>query len=253
MLLCGHVVLSSTNGAARLAGLIGIIFLYYVLYQTRSRGGMLALLAGVMAYGTARFGWRRAAPCLGLCLPLLLVLSAGRMTDLSVTEGTGQQRIRLWSEGMAMLQGAPLFGIGYGRYADHAGLQAHNSFVNSYAELGFVGGTCFFGAFASPVAMLFRMKAAATSAMESDLERFRPLLLAITVSYICGMLSLSRAYVIPTYLVCGINTAWLTLEHADVKCPAFCVTAQFAQRLAISSTVFVVAIYVYIRLFAVWN
>ena len=40
-----------------------------------------------------------------------------------------------------MFKSAPLFGVGFGKFADIADLTAHNSFVLCLAELGFVGST----------------------------------------------------------------------------------------------------------------
>jgi hypothetical protein len=82
--------------------------------------------------------------------------------------------------------------------------------------------------------------------------RARPVLLAITASYVTGMMSLSRAYVLPTYLVLGIDTAWLSLAGVERSSPSFRLGAALVQRLSLASGGFVVLIYIYIRLFAVW-
>jgi O-antigen ligase len=253
ILLCGWFALGASSIGARLLGVAGMLPLYYVLYETRSRGGMLALMGGLAVFGITRFGWRKALPLLSAVLPVLLLASAGRVAEMSVTEGTGQQRIRLWSEGIEMLRSSPLFGVGYMKYAEHAGLQAHNSFVNSYAELGFCGGTCFFGAFACAATMLHRAVRPAAKVPTDDITwRARPVLLAITASYVTGMMSLSRAYVLPTYLVLGIDTAWLSLAGVERSYPSFRLGTALVQRLSLASGLFVVLIYIYIRLFAVW-
>src|SRR5260370_10175657 len=145
---------------ARLACLPPLLLFGYGLVLTRSRGGFLALVAGLFTLFQARFGWRRTLLLASAGLPLLFVLFAGRQTTLSTVEGTGQDRIQLWSEGLGLFREAPLFGIGQGEYADRVGLVAHNSFVHCFAELGFAGGALFLGAFGSALVMLGRLQPA---------------------------------------------------------------------------------------------
>ena len=75
----------------------------------RSRGRVLESIRG-----------RTWIPLL-LSLPLVFVIFGGRQTDLSTREGTGQQRIRLWSRGMLLFRNAPVFGIGVDQYAKECG------------------------------------------------------------------------------------------------------------------------------------
>src|SRR5205823_3488992 len=96
-------------------------------------------------------------PLAAVVLPALFALFAGRQTDLSAAGGTGQARIQLWSEGLALFREAPFFGVGQGSYAEHVDQVAHNSFVECYAELGFFGGTLFLGAFFCAVCVLRRL------------------------------------------------------------------------------------------------
>src|SRR5262249_9369945 len=91
---------------------LGLILLFgYALVLTQSRGGLLALMAGLCVYLQLRFGGAKMFLAGLIVLPLLLAVFAGRMTTISTTEGTGQTRIQIWADGMLMIQQFPLFGV----------------------------------------------------------------------------------------------------------------------------------------------
>ena len=79
------------SGLLRL-GMIGPLMLFaYALSRTQSRGGMLALLAGLGVFMRMRFGWMQSLLLGMVLLPLLLVVFAGRQTSISTSEGTAQR------------------------------------------------------------------------------------------------------------------------------------------------------------------
>lgn len=252
VLLCLYG-LAEGRGVSRLACLPPLLLFAYSLSLTRSRGGFLALLAGLLALCQARFGWRKTLLLAGAGLPALFVLFAGRQTSLSTAEGTGQDRIQLWSEGLGMFREAPLFGVGQGEYADRAGLVAHNSFVHCYAELGLLGGTLFLGAFVHAVWVLVWMNARRDWILKPRLRVVAPTLAALVVAYGVGLLSLSRSYNIPTYLVLGIVAAQARLVFARSPREAPRVDGAFLAKLVAASAAAIPAIYLFVRTFAHWG
>ena len=56
-----------------------------------------------------------------------------------ISAESGADRTALWGVGLQMLKAHPLFGVGFGNFADSAGLTAHNSIVVCAAELGLFG------------------------------------------------------------------------------------------------------------------
>jgi O-antigen ligase len=180
----------------------------YALVLTQSRGGLLGFLAGLSAFCVTRLGWRKAALVLLFTIPAIFILFAGRQTSISTRDGTGQDRIQLWAEGIQLFRERPIFGIGYGQYAEEVGLVAHNSFVHCYTELGFLGGAFFVSAFYLAVVSLHQIKRAAAESLDPESCRLRPYLMAMVAAYVVGMLSLSRCYVIPTYLLLGLVTVY---------------------------------------------
>ncbi len=226
----------------------------YALNLTHSRGGFIALLTSVATLFGARFGARKAVLLAGALLPALFFVYEGRQTELTTAEGTGQQRIQLWSEGMNAMRSSPLLGTGMGTYEEHTGgLGAHNSFVHSYVELGFLGGTFFLGAFACALWVPARLGRHRARIADPEVRRLGPFVLAILAGYAAGMLSSSRNYAMPTYMLLGVAAAYLRLAGAPALLPAFRVGPRSAARLALVSVVVLAAIQVYVRVAVRWN
>jgi O-antigen ligase len=195
---------------------VALIFLLAV-YCTHSRGGFLALLAGVTACIVARFGIRRSIPLVMVAVPVLVVAFAGRATQIDTQETTAQDRMKLWSAGLEMIKEAPLFGIGMNQFVERERLVAHNSFVHCFSELGFFGGTLFMSGFIYSIWALARLRRMPNyRAMFSDeaTARFQPYLIGAFTSYTVGYFTLSRAYTEPTYLMWGLAAVYLSLAAA---------------------------------------
>jgi hypothetical protein len=240
------------RSARRWLWAVPLVVYAYTLYLTKSRGGFLAMLACVLATSFARFGWRRTIPIAALLLPALFVLFAGRQTDLSTRGGTGQQRIQLWAMSLEIFRRMPLFGLGYGRIADEIGHDSHNSFVHTYAELGFFGGTLFVGMYACAYWGLRRVDRLRRQIGDPKLRRMGPYLFGIAAGYAAGMFTLSRAYVVPTYLIPGLVAAYLRLVAADPSFPVPLprLDARLVRNLVATGAAVAIFLKVYTRLFA---
>lgn len=225
----------------------------YALALTRSRGGFIAMLVGLTVLLASRYGWRKTVRIGALGLPLLLGAFSGRMTRISTDEDTGQARIQLWSDGLDMFRESPLFGIGYGSYQDHAGLVAHNSYVHCFAELGLVGGTMFFGALAIPMMRLRQLGARGVTICDPQLGALRPFFLAMLAAYAASMITLTRCYVEPTYLVIGLAAAFLELAETTRPLPAWKFNYRLVSRLAMTGMAFLAVAYTFVRAFARWQ
>src|ERR1051325_270562 len=219
--LCLYWLTHPTKKAARPLW-VGLLLLFgYALMRTPSRGGFLALLAGLATLVHLRYGGKKTVLCGLLFLPLLLIVFAGRMTNISAEDGTGQTRIQLWSDGLSYFQQAPLFGIGmenYGQFSSHV---AHNSFIHCYVELGIVGGTLFLGAFYFALKGMFDLRGAPDApAADPELRRLHPFLMATIVAYTIGICFLSRSYIVPTYLLLGLAVIYMRLYAAQAEEPS---------------------------------
>lgn len=187
----------------------------YALTLTQSRGGMLALLAGLAGILFARLSRTRAVLLALLCLPAVVLAVGGRQADISLGRGdTGFDRVMYWAEGLSELQNRNIYmftGIGAGEYEPEFGHVAHNSYIHAYVELGLFGGTAFLAAFAWAGVMLRHVLRGGT--LDPVLLRAWPFVVAMSCAYAAGIFSLSRNYVIPTYMLLGLVTCYLNLAR----------------------------------------
>jgi O-antigen ligase len=203
--------------------------LLFAFALTKSRGGLLSLVGGVGVWMLSRYGWRRAMLLGVLVAPIVLVAFAGRQTEISLDEGTAQSRLMHWRDGIGMVKSSPVTGVGYGMFSDLSGNAAHNSFLHCYAELGFLGGTLFFGLFLLPILALTSTKTQAflqsvgefiippaqvlaeerqpLRELDQETDRLRSCMLAIIIAYGIGLFALSRSYAVSTYLMLGMVCA----------------------------------------------
>ena len=215
--LCSYFLADRRRGTLRFLWLGPIVVLLCGLYCTRSRGGLLAAGAAGMTLLYFRCGWKPAIALAVVGLAMLPVMG-GRQASIDLESGTGHERILLWRDGFVAIQSPDvLFGIGLGMYEDVAGLVAHNSFIHAYVELGLVGGTLFFGCFFFSGLALLRMRRLISRVTDPDLRSMYPFVAAVLVGWCMGMMSLSRCYVVPTYMVAAIGAVYVNLVRAHVK------------------------------------
>jgi O-Antigen ligase len=256
--LCLYWLTDPTRKAMRPIWFVLLLFFGYALMLTHSRGGFLALMAGLLTLFHVRFGGKKTV-LLGLIfLPLLFVVFAGRMTTLSTDEGTGQARIQLWSDGLTIFQQSPLFGIGMANYHQFSSHVAHNSFIHSYTELGVIGGTLFLGAFYFAVKGMYDLRRNAEGAacksqeIDPELQRLYPFLMATLVAYTIGICFLSRNYIVPTYMVLGLAVVYLRLHSTQVTVALPTWNRLVWPRLVGISFSFLIASHLFVRMFVKW-
>lgn len=220
----------------------------HALLLTMSRGGLIALAVSLLTLSAVRFGVVRTAILGALALPIFAVAVGGRQTDISTSEGTGQQRIQLWSDGLDAMKSFPVFGSGMNTYQQFTSgrLVAHNSFVHAYVELGLFGGTLFFVAMWVALWRGFRLAREGERTSHPGLQRVGCYVFAILAGYVAGMMSSSRCYMIPTYILLGLVVVYLRLARAELRLPSLRVDARFVARLAVLSGLFFITLKVYV-------
>jgi putative inorganic carbon (hco3(-)) transporter len=217
---CGAIIclfgLTHSPSILKPVWLLPLPLFCYAMAETRSRGGLLGLLAAVLGFLFARFGAKRMLPIACVVVPVMLAaFGGGRQTDINLNANdTSNERMQLWSEGfMAMSRGyiSPIFGIGAHHYIDEVNMVAHNSFVESYVETGLLGGSLFTAAFVLSVWGVYRAGRAAPAEDDRELRLLYPCILALIVGYAGGCYSLSRNYIAPTYLTLGLAAAYIRI------------------------------------------
>jgi putative inorganic carbon (hco3(-)) transporter len=241
---CSVCVASTTSSRWLQLGLwLPIGFFVYAITLTYSRGGLIALISGSAVAMCLRYGvWRTILPAAALLLPLLLVFG-GRQThvDLSNPEDTFQTRLDRWSDALTLFKSSPFAGVGQNQQVEIFGHVTHNSYLQSFAELGFGGGAIFLGLVALAILGVKRIDCRRADA---TLIAFRPYVAGVVAGYATGLLSLSRGYTISTYLVIALAAAFINV--APTAQPLV-LSAPFFQKLAAASVLMIIATYLFVR------
>jgi hypothetical protein len=251
--LCAYFLMDHRQGIVRLLWLAPLAVFAAAILETKSRGGLLAAVVALMTLCTFRFGTRFGIVMATLAMCALPVV-AGRSANIEFSDGsTGHERIEMWREGFAALKSPDLlFGIGHNMYSDLAGLVAHNSFVHAYVELGVFGGTLFFGCFFFAFLQLYRLGRLTEPVWHPELLRMRPYIAGVLAGWCMSMFSLSRCYIVPTFLVLGMSASYLNLcwiHTADFK-PLIVWNRFQALRMTCASAALFVSLYLFTVIFA---
>jgi len=241
-------LLESGKGPARYLWLVPVVLFGLALYLTKSRGGFLGALGGLVVIFRARYGLRKSVVLIAIVLPMLLVLFSGRQTSLNTSEGTSQERIQMWSSCFQMLRESPIWGVGVNQIRVRLGLVAHNSYIHMYAELGFVGGTLFFGAFYSVLSGLWRLSMSPGSALDPEIRPLLPYILGAVTSYAVSQMSVSLAYGLSTYAILGIGAICIRLASSERSLAGSREKGLSLFRLVRASLIFLLALNIFVRL-----
>jgi O-antigen ligase len=193
---------------------------------------------------------------LGVVAMCAAPLALGRAADMNVSDGSGQERIQIWGEGLAALKSpAILFGIGEGQFEEVAYHVAHNSYIHAFVELGLFGGTLFFGCYLLPIWGLYLIIRHRLPIRDPELLRLLPFIAAIVVSWSVGIATLSRCYTASSYMIAGLCAAYLNLcgFHQPRPRPILQFNQQTAQRWLACSCGLLMASFLFVRLFARWG
>jgi O-antigen ligase len=246
--LAGYWFTQARGLRQRVAWLAAVGLLLHCIALTQSRGGFLALLGGLAVFFRERFGLGRSLMVGALVVPLMFVVFAGRQTTISHREGTGQQRMGVWSEGLVLFRQNPVFGIGQNEYKEQVGLVAHNSYLHCFTELGLAGGLCFMGAFTCAVGGLGSLARRSAEIADPAIRGLRPFLLAGIAAYGIALLWLSNSYTVPTLLVFALATAYVNVSDVELAPPYHQLNGRLLGRVAVISLVFLGAMSVLVRL-----
>lgn len=250
LVLCAAVALTPRLGVWRVLSLPAAGFLFYSLRLTQSRGGLVAMAIGIGAFLYARYGWKVAATAAMVLSPLLLLTIDGRQADFSgaMSGGTGHGRVEIWRDWFEMLKHNPLTGRGCGSGPDDAGgYVAHNSYIHAFGELGLLGGTSFIATIFVAFLALTRVLQHRDFKVREDGQYLVPVFVGILAAYASGLMSLSRLYVVPTYLIIGLAAATAAIARRRFNLRPIAFDGQLCGRIAVVSFSAIVGFYVIIR------
>jgi O-antigen ligase len=183
-------------------GLIGLFA--YAATLTNSRGGYLGIIGTAGTFlllstrGVKRVLW------LSIGLGVLMVLAPARIGSIGRGDAS---RAGNWGEGLSAFKSHPVFGIGYGNYADYNTQRqvAHNTYIHVLGETGLVGYLPFMALLYFTLAHLWQQIRAATIAgYQRD---FALGIFASVLGYMISCYFLSRHYAPSLYILFGLALA----------------------------------------------
>jgi len=207
-------------GIGRVFWLIPLGINTWAFSLTESRGAFVGLLASIASALFLRFGVRRSLLPLALILPIIFVGLGGRQTNLSLSSTTATQRIEMVGECYYYVKTYPVFGLGYGQISEWLhGLVAHNTYMQSMAELGFFGGSLFSCFVLFPLVQFLKVRPPLYRFTQPEMARLYLFLGGALAGFNFGILSLSRAEVLQTYLLLGLGTSFIRVAEREPNEP----------------------------------
>lgn len=192
-------------------GVPGALIVYGV-YLTRSRGGMLGVLAVLFATLVQRVSRTKALLATAAMAAVLVAANFTGGRAISTSDDSAEGRVEAWSEGLDMLRSNPVLGVGFRNFTEHNSLTAHNSFVLCFAELGVVGYFFWMGLLVVAILQIQEVRRSVEHGFEADRLRQHAQLLNVAFSgVLVTAFFLSRTYNPVLYLFVGLALALYTL------------------------------------------
>jgi putative inorganic carbon (HCO3(-)) transporter len=138
---------AETGLVTRALSLAGLCAVLLALYYTNSRGAIVGLAAALVCLSLLRYKTVAGTIAAVALLGVIVVAAPSRGSEMDAGESSAQSRIQSWAEGWNMLKSHPITGVGFAQYVEYHIRVAHNSFVETFAELGLLGAFCFVGMF----------------------------------------------------------------------------------------------------------
>ena len=147
-----------------------------------------------------------------------------------------------------MFKRSPLIGIGTGQFDENVGHVAHNAFVQTYTELGFLGGTLLFGQYFYCLKNLAKLGSTRVTMPDPEIRRLQPFLLASLASFATSEMSLTNPFSLVTYAMFGLATVFIRLADPSPPLPDLLLNRKLVRRIIVFSGLFLLGLYVFVRL-----
>lgn len=216
---------------------------------TRSRGAMLGLLVLILLMLHQKMG--KAGSVVGGVAGVAGLLGMTVLTGrgISMSEGSAAGRLDAWYAGLQMLKGSPVFGVGFQRFTEHNPITAHNSYMLALAELGVPGFLLWLGIIVCSVMQTRAVsKAAGGTEPQDELKHaarwvyFALIMFAVTAWF------LSRSYTTILYVLIGCSVAVVEMARKSGFVEEQKKRLSWAFATAVSAVMFVVSVYVLLRI-----
>lgn len=164
----------------------------WAMVYTQSRGGQLVLGAVVLMASIRRFGWWSVVGAVAVTLPIALL--SWREGDAA--ESSSAERAEILNEGLLMLKGHLVLGVGIGQFASEnpMNMAAHNSYLLVSTETGVLGYVLWCGLIWISVKIPLAIARNPPENLDPLLLRFADALAASLIGMLVGVFFLSFVY-----------------------------------------------------------
>jgi len=207
--LCFFMLIRFRNFLARVIYSLKLIILILGVYATESRGGFIAMTIAIFVTFRSFFSIRSFIVIAVFGAVAFFAFAPARLRG-GVVDTSSSHRVDFWGEATNAFKSNPLFGVGYRRVREYTtGAKAvHNSFVQAYAEIGILGYFFWITALIFAIYSMLRIsKALPESKQETALIVWMNCMIAGIVGSSAAGFFLSRAYVLPNYVLFAMTAA----------------------------------------------
>ena len=204
------------------AAIISVVTMSALVWQSQSRGALLALFICFGSYGLVKFNSKKLLGMVAALAIALALISFKYMTrGESDLGGSTDNRIIFWKAGANMTARNPLFGVGFWGFNDNfasyaidgdtgsegRSMTAHSSWVQVAAETGVLGLLLFIGIWADGFRRAWQIR-------KTD-----PEYVMSVVGYGAAVSFLSHAYLLFPYILLGLASSQYFVIQSDKKQP----------------------------------
>jgi hypothetical protein len=202
-----------------------------------SRGGLVALGVAALVAVAVAGRWRAPMLAAGLVVCASAVFYFAALASLPARErvtevGTGTGRTDLWTVGLRMVNARPLSGVGVGNFQNasiHYLLQpglirradfiittpkiAHNTYLQTFAELGVPGGLLFLAIILTGAGCMLLAARAAAQTSQRELELLARGLFVATAGFLTASFFISENYSKLMWVLLALGPALLAIAR----------------------------------------
>ena len=192
--------------ASMIMGTLGVVLVLWTVLLTQSRGGLIVALMIPGVYFVKKFGVKGFVGAAAMAMPMMALAGGRNGADADLST---QLRYEAWGVGLQIFKASPIFGVGQRQFSEYNDLTAHNSYVLTLAELGFIGQFIFMCIIVLSVKSLVVGMKELENVPEATVARVWGM--ALLASF-CGMIfqiyTLSFAYHSVLWIMLGLTGAW---------------------------------------------
>ena len=220
----------------------------YSIFLTRSRGGMIGLLASLFVGLGGRLSRTKALLATAAMAAIFMASNFTGGREISMSEESAAGRLDAWSEGLEMFKSSPLLGVGYRHFTEHNALTAHNSFVLCFAELGSAGYFFWLALLVVAIQQLQHVRHSNNAFVDNTLRRYALALLASFAGTLVAASFLSRTYHPILYLLVALAFALYAIAGHTEQLVAMPPLLQIGRRVLAIEFASIIAIYMLVKI-----